>query len=373
MERLNIISDSIKKNYYFKNEIQKQNFLEAAIKSQEAYSLLDNKYKEYAIHSTVDSLEDAHVLYNSTDNIKYQINLTWFGDELFIMNHKNNLIKVKQIKDKEVKKIIENYNFIYRSSPFSVIQNIIKKNILYGFLGDDFISDNKQRLYFRNFEGVILKPATMNIDAIKTGCYSKGYSNCLYLRIYHFLKDPLIDYMLHILRSNKVQNIIIDLRGNLGGKTNLTKKITSMFLNRPIDLNYKVRSKKEEYEQIIESEMICKFDLIYILIDKNTRSSAEFIFLRALSLAYDNLIIVGEETYGLSGQVKQFMYSDCSISLTVRRYYDLDDYELENGICPTVHKINNIYDFINNSDTQLLYTLNQLGISDEVKIYSHIS
>lgn len=74
---------------------------------------------------------------------------------------------------------------------------------------------------------------------------------------------------------------------------------------------------------------------IYLYVNENTMSSAEFIFARALKVS-ESCVIIGRETFGFSGQAKQIVLApDLVLTVTVKRYIDrMTSKEIKQGIKP---------------------------------------
>lgn len=127
------------------------------------------------------------------------------------------------------------------------------------------------------------------------------------------------------------ENLIIDLRGNMGGLIEETKKFAGLFLEKREIVGYQRRNGLKEREEILveasNRNILGSFKNIVFLCDCFTGSSAEFILLKAIKGKNKKITIMGTETAGFPHSATVF---------TLRNNYKLQittvEYQDENGI-----------------------------------------
>lgn len=120
--------------------------------------------------------------------------------------------------------------------------------------------------------------------------------------------------------SNKVENLVLDLRGNGGGFLNQAHEITGQFLERGKMIVYTegLRSPKKTYESTREGKF--SDGKLVVLIDEGSASASEIV--SGAIQDWDRGILVGRRSFG-KGLVQQpFYLTDGSmVRLTTAHYY----------------------------------------------------
>ncbi len=128
-------------------------------------------------------------------------------------------------------------------------------------------------------------------------------------------QDKTTEEVKRLLSLCPSKNIILDLRGNMGGKVENTVEIANFFLDGGEICTLKYKKK----ENVFQASTGCKkFDKIICFIDKNTMSSAEILYL-SLYLNLKNVWLIGNKSYGkYQGQVVYHLPSfrdvDCYVT-----------------------------------------------------------
>jgi carboxyl-terminal processing protease len=180
----------------------------------------------------------------------------------------------------------------------------------------------------------VLKPGapapvdiTLNREEIKTKAvpYSSMLANgeTGYIRLSSFtencsgeVRDAFMD-----LRSKGCKNLILDLRGNLGGLLVEAVNIVNFFVDKGVEVVY-TRGRTPDWDKTylsVNNPIDTKIPLV-VLVDENSASASEIVSGALQDL--DRAVIIGERTYGkgLVQQTKDLVYN-AKIKVTVAKYY----------------------------------------------------
>jgi carboxyl-terminal processing protease len=178
---------------------------------------------------------------------------------------------------------------------------------------------------------------------------------------------PMIDKDFEeFLKVSKGKNLIIDVRSNMGGLIEKAVNVTSLLLKDSKTIGYMVSRNDDTLKPITinpTEKYIEKFEKIIILADRNTGSSAENIFIRALKNSSDKIRIIGTDTMGLVHQATVFTLKDNSqLQVTTSKYYDKNRNLLKAvGIEPDIF-VENGLDIFKGKDTQLSMAIKIINI-----------
>ena len=139
-------------------------------------------------------------------------------------------------------------------------------------------------------------------------------------------------------RATKMENLIIDLRDNPGGFVMVFNKLADLFTPNGTDFGrYKFRNEADSYNLRATDAQKYKFNKIVILINRNSASAAES-FTAALGDNLDNVIVVGENSYGKGVAQKTITFNDgSSFRYTYAEYLRPNGMKLhEVGVAPDV-------------------------------------
>lgn len=188
-----------------------------------------------------------------------------------------------------------------------------------------------------------------------------------YIKIISFMSHNLFEEFNESLNClSDCKNLIIDIRGNLGGYINQALKFVSLFIEKSIVIGYqenRLTGVIEELKVEPSDNNICnKFNQIVILSDNNTASSSEFIVLRAIK-KHTNIKIIGTKSAGMAHSATVYNLSDGNVLLVTTCKY-LDENKsviLEEGINPNIEIRNTIESLLKGVDNQLEYAINYIS------------
>ncbi|MEI6019878.1 MAG: S41 family peptidase [Bacteroidota bacterium] len=130
------------------------------------------------------------------------------------------------------------------------------------------------------------------------------------------VKDALTE-----LKGKSCKNLILDLRGNLGGFLNEAVNIVNFFVPKGQEVVY-TKGKTTDWDKTyltVNNAIDTEMPLV-VLVDENSASASEIVSGALQDL--DRAVIIGKRTYGkgLVQQTKSLIYNS-SIKITVAKYY----------------------------------------------------
>jgi carboxyl-terminal processing protease len=153
--------------------------------------------------------------------------------------------------------------------------------------------------------------------------------------------DRLLATFSALSRPTKMNNLIIDLRDNPGGFVMVFTKLADLFTpNGTIFGRYQFRDEADSYNLRASEPQKYNFDKIVILINRNSASASES-FAASLGDNLDNVVIVGETSFGKGVAQKTITFSDGSaFKYTYAEYLRPNGQKLhEVGVKPDVELI----------------------------------
>ena len=167
------------------------------------------------------------------------------------------------------------------------VSSIIKKQ------KNDFIITIKRNGEEKQFN---VKASDISLSSVASDIFEKGDKKIGYIILSIFANNTYEQFKKELgkLEKNKIDSLIIDLRGNSGGHLSTAEDIISLFIDdsHPI---YQIKSKNSQ-NKFYSKGKINKNYKIVILVDNDSASASE-VTTSALKEQYD-AIIVGEKTYG---------------------------------------------------------------------------
>lgn len=123
------------------------------------------------------------------------------------------------------------------------------------------------------------------------------------------------------LKGKNCKNIVLDLRGNLGGLLHEAVNIVNLFVDRGQEIVF-TKGKITEWDKTylsVNAPVDTQISLI-VLVDENSASASEIVSGALQDL--DRAVIIGKRTYGkgLVQQTKDLVYN-AKIKITVAKYY----------------------------------------------------
>ncbi len=172
-----------------------------------------------------------------------------------------------------------------------------------------------------------------------------------YIEITSFAEntDGQFDKILRDLENQKIQGLIIDLRGNLGGVVESTISMLSNFLNDKLALTIQYNRQHKLHKYTMKNKNKHYFSKLpmVILVNQDTASAAE-IFAGVLQ-DYQMAKIIGMHTYGKSSvQTMISLENHSSLKMTIAKYIlpkgrdiarkeDSDGRYISGGIFPDIN------------------------------------
>ncbi|MEK3716906.1 S41 family peptidase [Paenibacillus sp. FSL R7-0333] len=325
-------------------------------------------------------LHDPHTRfqYKKKDIFVYLIHFEWFGNKMFVIDdskEKKTAFQVLNVNKKDIGDIFEQYENKFIAYPRAIIKQEIIKDIISSPLPEVLemvVSDQNdfpkiitfEPTNSRDFQKAKLQSEHI-IQNIKPVIFKTVNTSTLYVQLISFsIKN--VDQ--HILENrdkfDKYKSVILDIRNNSGGYIREAMAAASMFLPNNLTLDYSVWSKNNTFSPLIEGRK--QIDLsnktVCMLFNESTMSSAEFIFIKSLTLAYPNIVTVGSKSAGLAGQAKVFHIPnhEATLQITTKRYMDDKNEEIIKGITPDIEVLPCLQDYLEGIDTQLINCLDKM-------------
>lgn len=374
-EYIKKISEIIKENYVFWDEVCEEwdhRVNECIIKSNKCESL-DEIYEN--IDTMLLELNDPHTRFRNKNNIsKVSMLLAEYNDKYYIVdvfygnsfvNRGDQLISINNL---EIKKIKENLSLKYKFKSKYIRDACILEDIMKNYLKEEshieYLRDNK--IFKEKITANVDKKNDMNSSKENykefKSCYKISINeNTEYIKLMTF-NHPLVDKEFEeILSEIKNKNLIIDIRGNMGGSIEKAINITSLMLEEDKNLGFKLNRNDNEVTPItIKATLkyLNNLKKVIVLVNQNTGSSAENIFVRALK-GNSKFTFVGTETMGLMHQATVYpLKGNSYLQVTTSKYLDSNKNILKDiGIEPDVY-IDNGINTLRGMDNQLEAAIN---------------
>ena len=190
-----------------------------------------------------------------------------------------------------------------------------------------------------------------------------------YIKISRFAKNTYHEFIdaVNSINSDKMKNIILDLRGNGGGFLDVAVSISNEFLEAGKLIVYhqgKARPKRESYSN---ADGLCIDKNVVIMLDEQSASASEV--LAGALQDNDCGIIIGRRSFGKGLVQEQTQFPDGSaLRLTVARYYTPTgrciQRSYENGTFDYYH------DMIERYEHGEFSEVDSIPISDSLKYYT---
>lgn len=326
--------DEIIDNYYQK--IDKDKLLDAGIDGMIKY--LGDPYSSYINKNDADDFNDgvngtyqgigAEVKYNEN-------NLPTIG-EVF----KNTPAEKVGLKENDI--ILKVNDIIVKDKSLAEIAEIVK-----GKSGTNVkltILRGKEEKTFTITRGTVDNISVIS-EIINSNNKKIGY---IYISVFASNTAKQFKEKLENLEKEKINSLIIDVRGNTGGYLNVVTDIISMFIKKD-EVIYKLKT-KNKIDSITDKTIEYRTYPVAILADRGSASASELL-IGAFSETY-NAKIIGENTYGKGKVQKVFeLSSGALLKYTYQEWLTPKGNYIDGvGIMPDV---NVKYEYISdNRDTQ---------------------
>jgi len=142
-----------------------------------------------------------------------------------------------------------------------------------------------------------------------------------FMRINRFSKTTYNEFIDKLDELGETENIIIDLRGNVGGYLEIATRILSEMLSKGKLLVYTegLHSEKKEYRVDADEGKLLKSKIV-VLIDEGTASASEIV--SGALQDWDRAVIIGRRSFGKGLVQNAYLLPDGSVlRLTTSKYY----------------------------------------------------
>ena len=175
---------------------------------------------------------------------------------------------------------------------------------------------------FRNGKMVplIIERGTIPVPSVDASYMIDGQTGFIHLN--RFSENTYREFMqaMEKLQAQKMQHLILDLRGNGGGLLNQAVNIADEFLDEDKLIVYTQGSHVPKYEYKSSKEGLFEKGDMAVLVDESSASASEV--LSGALQDWDRATIIGRRSFGKGLVQEQFGLSDGSaLRLTVARYY----------------------------------------------------
>ena len=165
-----------------------------------------------------------------------------------------------------------------------------------------------------------LKRASIPISSIDAAYLIDNKTG--YIKINKFAERTYEEFMqsLEALQKQKIENLVLDLRGNGGGFMHAATAIADEFLDGDKLIVYTQGNKSERTEFRCKKEGLFEKGKLVVLIDETSASASEV--LAGALQDWDRASIIGRRTFGKGLVQEEYQLKDGSaIRITVARYY----------------------------------------------------
>ncbi len=208
-------------------------------------------------------------------------------------------------------------------------------------------------------------------DQKKLPVYVEAGEDAVIWKLRRFtLSESKVDDMMKIVRKHK--SLILDLRGNPGGRVDILERLASYFFDHPVNIaEIKRRRKTEQSKAKPRGDKVFKGQLI-VLVDSNSGSAAE-VFSRLVQIEKRGTV-VGDQTAGavmvsnfnpgLLGDVSSGNMIIYGSSVTIADLIMADGKSLEHiGVTPDEKLLPTAADLAARRDPVLAHAASLVGLS----------
>lgn len=179
---------------------------------------------------------------------------------------------------------------------------------------------------------------TITRGAINSTAYAYTENDYVVLEINSFGEDTAKECSKYLDDYTSYEKIVIDLRNNSGGYQNSVKDVCGLFIGGDkVYLRQKDVGGNETIAYTTGNQKYANFKQMVLLINENTASAAE-VFALCLKEQHDNVITVGQTSYGKGViQTNRFLNNGGAIKITTYYWYSPNGVSIhEVGIKPDV-------------------------------------
>ena len=268
-----------------------------------------------AIDGMVNSLEDPYSYYlneNDTSSFNQRLNGTYIGIGVTILHDENNENQVVEIIDgSPAKKAGIEIGDIFLSIDGNDVRNLSLSEVSEFMKGE--VGDKHSFVLLRggNEVKVNLVLAEVVLSSVSSKIIEGNNKNVGYLHISTFAANTYTQFNKNLksLEKEKIDSLIIDVRGNPGGHLSQVQDILSLFFDKKTVL-YQIENKGKVEKVYATTKDKRKYDVV-VLIDCESASASE-ILAACFKENYKNATIIGTTSYGKGTVQKTYELSNGS-------------------------------------------------------------
>lgn len=268
-----------------------------------------------AIDGMINSLEDPYSYYlneSDTSSFNQRLNGTYIGIGVTILHDDNNENQVVEIVDgSPAKKAGLKVGDIFLSIDGNNVRNLSLPEVSSFMRGS--VGDKHSFVLLR--DGNEVKVNVVLGEVILSSVSSKiiegNNKNVGYINISTFAANTYTQFNKNLksLEKEKIDSLIVDVRGNPGGHLSQVQDILSLFFDKKTVL-YRIENKGKVEKVYATTKDKRKYDVV-ILIDSESASASE-ILASCFKENYKNATIIGTTSYGKGTVQKTYELSNGS-------------------------------------------------------------
>lgn len=296
---------------------------------------IDNEYvddinTDSIVDLTVDKILenlDPHSVYIDSKELK-AVTESMRGDFVGIginfYNYKDSIAVIKTIANGPSEKAgLKSGDRILSANGYQLYDKDISNDTLFTKLKGEIGSKVKLKIYRKTTHQTFEVTLKRDIIPIKSVDIALMLSNSVgYIKINRFAETTFNEFHSGLLKlkQQKLESLIVDVRGNGGGYLDIAEKIIDEFLPNKELIVKTINKKGNEDLSLATSTGDFETGKIYILIDENSASASEI--LAGAIQDNDRGFVVGRRSFGKGLVQREMPLGDGSaVRLTVARYY----------------------------------------------------
>lgn len=268
-----------------------------------------------AIDGMINSLEDPYSYYlneSDTSSFNQRLNGTYIGIGVTILHDDNNENQVVEIVDgSPAKKAGLKVGDIFLSIDGNNVRNLSLPEVSSFMRGS--VGDKHSFVLLRNGNEVKVNVVLGEVilSSVSSKIIEGNNKNVGYINISTFAANTYTQFNKNLksLEKEKIDSLIVDVRGNPGGHLSQVQDILSLFFDKKTVL-YRIENKGKVEKVYATTKDKRKYDVV-VLIDSESASASE-ILASCFKENYKNATIIGTTSYGKGTVQKTYELSNGS-------------------------------------------------------------
>lgn len=268
-----------------------------------------------AIDGMINSLEDPYSYYlneSDTSSFNQRLNGTYIGIGVTILHDDNNENQVVEIVDgSPAKKAGLKVGDIFLSIDGNNVRNLSLPEVSSFMRGS--VGDKHSFVLLRDGNEVKVNVVLGEVilSSISSKIIEGNNKNVGYINISTFAANTYTQFNKNLksLEKEKIDSLIVDVRGNPGGHLSQVQDILSLFFDKKTVL-YRIENKGKVEKVYATTKDKRKYDVV-VLIDSESASASE-ILASCFKENYKNATIIGTTSYGKGTVQKTYELSNGS-------------------------------------------------------------